>query len=112
MTKMKSARITLPMMILTIGLVATVGAQAAMVRGFSSCKDWLEERQKDDADAEESWVMGYLSGANVWMSSKKDILKMMEPKQVHTWIDGYCRSNTGGDTADAAEALVRDLQKR
>ena len=91
---------------------AVISVEAATVRGFSSCSDWLEERQKEDADTEESWVMGYLSGANMWMSSRKDILKMMEPKQIHAWIDGYCRSNLTRDTADAAGALVNELQKR
>ena len=109
---MIASRMIPALVALLVGFTWVAGAQAATVRGFSSCKSWLEERKKEDSDVEESWVMGYLSGANMWMSSRKDIIKLMEPKQVHAWIDGYCRANQGGDTADAAEALVRDLQLR
>jgi len=94
------------------GCLVTSPVGAATVRGFSSCADWLEERKKEDSDMEESWVMGYLSGANMFMTSRKDIMKMMEPKEIHAWIDGYCRANPTGDTADAAGALVKELQKR
>lgn len=97
---------------LLAGCLVTGSVEAATVRGFSSCADWLEERKKEDSDMEESWVMGYLPGANMFITSRKDILKMMEPKEIHAWIDGYCRANPTGDTADGAGALVKELQKR
>jgi|GEM_PF-4541184 len=47
-----------------------------------------------------------------WLASRKDILKMIEAKDAYAWVDRYCRANKSGDTADAVDELVKDLQKR
>ncbi|MBM3407533.1 MAG: hypothetical protein FJY25_09390 [Betaproteobacteria bacterium] len=99
--------------VLCLGIASVmVPVSAATVQGFSSCAEWLAERQKDAAASEEAWIMGYLSGANMWMASRKDILKMIEAKDAYAWVDRYCRANKSGDTADAVDELVKDLQKR
>ena len=54
--------------------------------------------------AQEQWVLGYLSGANVWMGSgglHADVLAKPDHDALAAWMTNYCAQNPL-DTIDAA----------
>jgi hypothetical protein len=80
--------------------------------GTASCGAWLEARWGAHAVGKESWVLGYVSGANVWSGHDYDFLAAHDAPALFAWLDGYCLQHPLETLADATNDLIRDLAKR
>jgi hypothetical protein len=85
-----------------------------MGAGTSSCGAWLEARKSRGwKDIEmKTWVMGYVSGANVWSGLDYDFLAAPDAPALYAWLDGYCPQHPLETLNLATDALIHDLAKR
>ena len=86
-------------------------AKAIEVAAHFSCGDWVQERKIDSTRQMffRRWILGYLSGLAV--ASEKNILKGTGNESIFLWIDNYCQANPLKDSADASDALFKELVK-
>jgi hypothetical protein len=102
--------------LIVISMVLMVN-QASARNGFGagghSCGTWLETRQNQDAArvGRESWVLGYVSGAN---SSKDgdDFLVEPDAQAIFAWLDNYCRQHPLERLVKASSMLIDELKMR
>lgn len=90
--------------------------------GNKSCGAWTEARRANNANADifQSWVAGFLSGANSIINSNPalgiDTLKepsgQGDARGLWAWIDNYCQTNPPNSVATAADALGSELIRR
>ena len=120
-----------PMIICLIALVAAsvmFSGHAEAKRflsglGVSSCGTWTKIRPYHDdsgqavvsfyarmTEATEQWVLGFLSGANVF--TDYDILKETDWNAVMSWMDDYCKANPLAEVHEAATELRKALEAK
>lgn len=104
--------------ILLLGLAMVIstadGASAKKIwgAGFSSCREWQDNRANVVGLQQRSWIAGYLSGHNVaswggdFLEPKPDVDAMW------TWIDNYCKNKPLAHLMDAVNALKDELEAR
>ena len=105
-----------------IGLVAVVSLLAAnsataekiTVLGVPSCGQWIKERgpQNHATAYHLGWLLGYVSGANVFRIGDKDILKTIDFNSIEAWMDNYCQAHPLDSAADGARNLVIELERK
>ncbi len=80
--------------------------------GLSSCGAWTRARQEKSFDATlyREWVAGFLSGVIIY--SRDNVLAGSDFDGVWGWVDNYCHSHPLDHIADAAFALVTELQSQ
>jgi hypothetical protein len=100
-------------------LVGTAGpGEATMIagEGTGSCGEWMHLRQEGGFKPipAQAWILGYLSGANIWSGSPDfpDILRETDNDSLFAWIDNYCQAHPLEKVADAANQLTIELTKR
>lgn len=85
---------------LAVGVLAVADpALAVIVQGSPTCSQWMKDRQDQppgwSALANESWLIGYLSGLAV--GAKTEFwdrgTDKPDPDGVYKWMDEYCRAN-------------------
>jgi hypothetical protein len=59
----------------------------------------------------EEWVLGFVSGANIYDDSP-EMLKQMDERAIFAWIDDYCRAHAVKLVDDAAFELMQELLRR
>lgn len=60
----------------------------------------------------EHWLMGYISGVNRYRTGKADFTNDAAVAGLTQWVENYCKENPLAPFSEAAEALLRELQKR
>jgi hypothetical protein len=96
-------------------------APALMVAGWGTadCSSWtkqhIPERTAYGA-AQEQWVVGYLSGAIIWMSDDalrdNNSLARQYPEALATWMSDYCAEHPSDRIVDAASMFLEELESR
>jgi hypothetical protein len=59
----------------------------------------------------EEWVLGFVSGANIYDDSP-EMLKQMDEHAIFAWVDDYCRTHPVELVDDAAFELIQELLRR
>lgn len=82
--------------------------------GQAPCSQWLRERDIKSALAmqDQSWVVGYITAYNRWVSKKLSVVGEQEPRALHAWIDEFCKANGKETLAGAAESLILEMMNR
>ncbi|MDD5176246.1 MAG: hypothetical protein PHQ05_07495 [Sterolibacterium sp.] len=87
-------------------------AADSVVRGATSCGEWVAQRKKSDnlALSNASWLVGFLSGLSV--GSGRNFLGSQDNASIFTWMDKYCGEHPLRDTASGAKDLMNELQQK
>jgi hypothetical protein len=106
-------RITVMAIAFLLGIAST-SANAVNVRGSRSCGLWVQYHQQQGgnpmgADAEEQWLVGYLSGLAVGLH--QDFLQS-DNASLFAWVDNYCKNNPLNYLDEAGIYLAQELIKR
>lgn len=110
-------------LILLCLLITTSAVNSASVRGAAKCAQWIEAhkeeaRQKDapltfgfmHAMSMRSWILGYASAYNVYVSPS-DQLATIEPSILFDWTTKYCSENPNSLAIDGVAPLFTKLKK-
>lgn len=107
-TSSKALLVTAALVTATTSLPASA---AYVIFGHSnnSCGNWTSDQEKDSFSnlGYRSWVQGFVSGSGWVGGIKYDT----DSDGMKGFIDNYCKANPFKDVSDAAEALVRELEK-
>jgi len=119
-------RLTLAALLLT-ATPAMAQSVTLMGLGSSSCGAWTAAKHPvpssyntaapDIASAiagsrQVQWLLGYLSGANIWRAGSEDALAGTELVGLEAWVSNYCAQNPLDNIHVAAHALMRELLDR
>jgi hypothetical protein len=102
-----------------IALLLTGEAHAVTGYGDRSCSKWIRDRaaakQQDPSEeviweqlADQTWLMGYLTGLAV--ARRSDYLKKPDYETLNAWIDNYCTKNPRDSLGTASTALYNGLE--
>jgi hypothetical protein len=83
--------------------------------GMTSCGNWVKDKVENPASRiqAESWLAGYISGANVWKADGNlDILAKTNAESIHLWMDNYCKDNPSKYVNDGAYDLIFELYQK
>ena len=88
---------------------------AVTVRGVRSCGKWIAAHPippsvSADSLAQESWLVGYLSGVSV--ESNVDVLKNVDNESIFLWMNNYCQQNPLMDIGDGGYTLFLELKRK
>jgi hypothetical protein len=85
----------------------------AMGHGVESCKAWLEARKDGYSAGYGDWLLGYLTGVNLWgPTSRRDLLRNQNAQEMIEWVDKYCTVFPNDIIESAARQLILDLGRR
>jgi hypothetical protein len=85
----------------------------AIGQGTELCSAWTESRKDGYSAGYGDWLLGYISGANVWgPTSGRDILRNRNAPELIEWVDGYCQEHPDEVIETAARKLVLALGRR
>jgi hypothetical protein len=96
-------------------------APALVVAGWGTapCSSWTEQHVPELTAygvAQEQWVVGYLSGAIIWMSDNKlrdkNSLARQYPEALTTWMSDYCADHPSARIVEAAGVFMEELESR
>ena len=59
-----------------------------------------------------SWVQGFLSAFNYYVSKSGNVLSGIDNNGIFAWIDNYCAAHPLDDIATATFAFIAELSKR
>ena len=97
---------------LIIGLLVISSSSWGQITVFggSDCGRWV----KGDA-VTKIWLMGFLSGMNIAMTSQgkpDQLAKINSGEQAILWMDNYCKANPLKVVGDGAQELFIELSKK
>jgi hypothetical protein len=75
----------------------------------SSCGEWVKVRQNGSEKVTLYWFDGFISAYNKYEYTGKHpqgVLKNIGQKNISSWLDKYCLSNTGDTLQGAVESLI------
>jgi hypothetical protein len=75
-----------------------------------SCGTWSAEQNMAKRSARESWLMGVVTGYNLYRSS--EAVSAPDTKAMLVWVDRYCAAHPLETLPTAALALINELRKR
>jgi len=88
------------------------GNYMVLGQGTISCGRWISDRSRDDAWAEEAWLLGYLTAYNRNDWPGTNVASGTDSDGSFAWIDNYCRAAPLDDMATAAFRLAGFLASR
>jgi hypothetical protein len=81
--------------------------------GVESCRAWMESRKDGHSAGYGDWLLGYLSGVNLWgPTAGRDLLLHRSGQEMMEWVDKYCRVFPNDEIESAARQLILDLGRR
>jgi hypothetical protein len=86
-------------------------AQNVTVLNTFSCGSYVESRVRRDV-VPSIWVLGFLSGANVFNQRKIDILQTIDRESILLWMDKRCKDNPLEYVEDGAALLMQELAQK
>jgi hypothetical protein len=85
----------------------------AIGHGVEPCKAWLDARKDGYSVGYGDWLLGYLTGVNLWgPTSGRDLLRNQNAQEMIEWVDKYCTVFPNDIIESAARQLVLDLGRR
>jgi hypothetical protein len=85
----------------------------AVGHGVEPCKAWLDARKDGYSAGYGDWLMGYLTGVNLWgPTSRRDLLRNQNAQEMIEWVDKYCAVFPNELIESAARQLILDLGRR
>ena len=75
----------------------------------NSCGTWVKERNARNTQIYETWVLGFLTGANIFGGSNTDFLKGLDAEAIFAWIDNYCKTHPSENLSKSAVTLTHKL---
>jgi hypothetical protein len=104
-TRFQPARLR-PLASLLAGLMLalTAPAQAYIIQGAASCRDWASD------DYDRGWALGYISGYNAAKSS--ELSKGMKTDEIVRRVAELCRAEPDLDFDDALQKFLDSLQTK
>jgi len=80
--------------------------------GAASCGKWSEPHTAGALEANYQWVVGFVSGAN--MFTENDIIDRPEVDYaaLMAWMDNYCKANPLEGVPTGANVLAKELLAR
>jgi hypothetical protein len=85
----------------------------AMGHGVESCQAWLEARKDGYSAGYGDWLLGYLTGVNLWgPTNDRDLLRNQKAQEMIEWVDKYCSVFPNELIESAARQLILDLGRR
>ena len=83
----------------------------------ASCAVWTDARRQGAAATYETFVAGFLSGAEVWAGEKFDhsngnIFVGVSTTTVFSSIDDYCKERPAASIGNAASVLLQSHERR
>ncbi len=89
------------------------GSHAVLGQGSVSCETWIQERAKRSQFMERNitWVTGYLTAYNVFVSISGDLTEGLEPEQILEKLDWVCRKIPKLSLADATLAMAIKIEE-
>lgn len=98
-----------PLVGLMLVCIASAGnAQMVKLRGAgagTSCGTWVYERTNRIDGHLGTWVLGFISGAEVFGSVGNPFGKV-DAQGLFYWLDNYCRANPSLPLVDALDAFM------
>jgi hypothetical protein len=89
------------------------GTINAMGHGVESCQAWLEARKDGYSVGYGDWLLGYLTGVNLWgPTNDRDLLRNQKAQEMIEWVDKYCSVFPNELIESAARQLILDLGRR
>ena len=80
---------------------------------LSLCKAWLEARKDGYSAGYGDWLLGYLTGVNLWgPTGGRDLLRDRNAQEMIEWVDKYCTVFPKENIELAARQLILDLGRR
>lgn len=76
--------------------------EKSISRGFSSGIAAANDR---------NWLAGFVSGVNMALTDRTDLLSGMDLQTASDWVDSYCKENETADVAEAVARLYLELEK-
>jgi hypothetical protein len=112
---------TLILLFLSLSLLLSSEANALTVIGDRTCQKWIHDRNaakkaNPSPDeiwqelADESWLMGFLTGVAV--ESYTDYLKQPNAEAINIWVDNYCAQHPLNFLGTASHQLYLDLRAK
>jgi hypothetical protein len=85
----------------------------ALGHGVEPCQAWLDARKDGYSAGYGDWLLGYLTGVNLWgPTSGRDLLRNRNAQEMIEWVDKYCAVFPNEIIEAAARQLVLDLGRR
>jgi len=85
----------------------------AIGHGVESCKAWHEARKDGYSTGYGDWLLGYLTGVNLWgPTAGRDLLRNQNAQELIEWVDKYCNVFPNEIIESAARQLILDLGHR
>jgi hypothetical protein len=80
----------------------------------NSCGAWMDFRRSGSRGNQgyEGWVLGYLSGVNLYGGYNKDFLEGIDAHSAWLWVDDYCGAHPLESLATAATNLAAEWLRR
>lgn len=90
--------------------------------GLRKCSDWNRDMADEKAispkfgsgiaaASDRSWLAGFVSGINMALTDRTDLLSDMDLQTASDWVDTYCKKNETSDVAEAVSNLYVELLK-
>lgn len=97
--------------------IAAPAEQQAYIYSFpgnDTCGNWTENRRLPQSrnQALEGWVLGFVSGYNVYEDPKGNVAPGVSGLGLLAWVDQYCAANPLDTLFTAGVKLVIELRKR
>jgi hypothetical protein len=84
----------------------------AIGHGVESCRTWLEARKDGYSAGYGDWLLGYLTGVNLWgPTNGRDLLRNQNPQEMIEWVDKYCAVYPN-EIIESAARQILDLGRR
>lgn len=86
----------------------------------SQCSVWTERRAEALSETTfgfaaswslEGWILGSISTLNALSHGQPNVLKAIDARTVHLWVDRYCAKYPNKDLLDASFELFVELEK-
>ena len=77
-----------------------------------SCATWTDARRSQDAGIFEGWILGLVTGANLYGRGGGDIAPSVTGPGLFGWVDQYCATRPLTTVTNAGLALVQELHKQ
>ncbi len=88
------------------------GSFVAYGTGNRLCSEWLQSRERNDADTVEmtAWTLGFISAYNKYLHTGIDVAGGLQAGDIHAAIDKHCRSRPFDSLSFATNALIERLK--
>ncbi|RUL73157.1 hypothetical protein [Dyella choica] len=100
----------------------TIERKTYSTLGLRSCSKWLQDERSAKNLAQnglnalnfigdQSWLAGFISGFNVAITDRQDLLSAMDLQTASDWVSVYCSKNKSANVPDAVVALFVEIAK-